>query len=208
VARLRLETEQAHITTYGLDGRVLAYARDSRKAKLAVKYFKHQLELVNESEVLVVPMTAYDLVLGFPWFRTNNPEIDWEAGRLLSLRAKCQPDITGEASISGPDIQTLSATAFGDLCASDTVSHAFCLTLGECQGLLGATSGGHLKYDGELTLWELNARAGAAAVVAAEERKRDLNDCYWLAETTKRRRTAGTGTRVVREPKDLDISDS
>jgi hypothetical protein len=29
----------------------------------------------------------------------------------------------------------------------------------------------------------------AAAVVAAEEHKRDLNDCYWLAETTKRRRT-------------------
>jgi hypothetical protein len=31
-------------------------------------------------------MTGYDLVLGLPWFKTRNPEIDWEAGILLSLR--------------------------------------------------------------------------------------------------------------------------
>jgi hypothetical protein len=39
VVRLGLETEHAHITTYGLDGGVLAHARDSRKTCLAVKYF-------------------------------------------------------------------------------------------------------------------------------------------------------------------------
>jgi hypothetical protein len=36
----------------------------------------------------------------------------------------------------------------------------------------------------------LRSRQGeqaAAAVVAAEEHRRDLNDCYWLAETMKRR---------------------
>jgi hypothetical protein len=48
------------------------------------------------------------------------------------------------------------------------------------------------------TLREHTRRAGAAAVVAAEEHTRDLNDCYWLAETTKRRKTAGTGTSYVR----------
>jgi hypothetical protein len=37
IARLGLETEQAHITTYGLDGGVLAHARYSRKAHLQVK---------------------------------------------------------------------------------------------------------------------------------------------------------------------------
>jgi hypothetical protein len=87
-----------------------------------------------------VPMMAYDLVLGLPWFKTRNPEIDWEAGKLLSLRCKSSH---GEEARTGPDIQMLSATAFGDLCASDEVSGAFSLTLGECGGLLGATLGSH-----------------------------------------------------------------
>jgi len=112
-------SKQAHTTTYGLDGRVLSHARDSRKAQLDVKYFQHQ-KSADEPQVLIVPMTAYDLVLGLPWLKIHNPGIDWGAGGLLSLRANCQPDVTGKASISGPDIQTLSVMAFGDLCASDT----------------------------------------------------------------------------------------
>jgi hypothetical protein len=48
---------------------------------------------------------------------------------------------------TGPDIQTLSATAFEDLCSSDEVSDTFNLTLGECKGLLGATTGGHPNHD-------------------------------------------------------------
>jgi len=43
------------------------------------------LSPVQESEVLVVPMRAYDLVLGYPWFPSKNPDIDWESGRLLAL---------------------------------------------------------------------------------------------------------------------------
>ena len=141
-----------------------------------------------------MPMTTYDLVLGLPWFQTKNPDIDWGAGRLLSLRADRQLG----ASVSGPDILTLSATAFGDLCNSDEVAAAFCLTLGECpKGLLGATFGSHRK-DGERVPRELDVRAGAAAVAAAEERKRGLNDCYWLAESMNRRKTTGTGNTCVR----------
>jgi hypothetical protein len=34
---------------------------------------------------------------------------------------------------------------------------------------------------------EQTKQAGAAAVVAAEEHRGDLNDCYWLARTTKRK---------------------
>ena len=47
------------------------------------------------------------------------------------------------AETGGPDILMLSATAFRDLCATDEIPYAFCLTLGECYGLLEATTGGH-----------------------------------------------------------------
>ena len=67
-------------------------------------------------------------------------------GKLLSLRRQPkdhgkQADVTTETC--GPDILMLSATAFRDLCATDEIYHVFCLTLGECHGLLGATTGGH-----------------------------------------------------------------
>jgi hypothetical protein len=117
VARLGLETEHAHITTYGLDGGVLAHARDSRKTRLAVKYFAQApvdepeaRDSVDEPEVLIVPMTAYDLVLGLPWFKTRNPEIDWEEGKLLSLRRQpTKPHSHGKEARVGPDIQMLLA---------------------------------------------------------------------------------------------------
>jgi hypothetical protein len=147
---LGLQTQQAHTTTYGLDGKVMSHAKDSRKTRLSVSYFEHE-QPVDESEVLIVPMTAYDLVLGLPWFKARNPEIDWEAGKLLSLqRHQPQPDNhCKEVSPreTGPDIQTLSATAFRDLCSSDEVSHTFSLTLGECNELLGATTGGHVSSE-------------------------------------------------------------
>ena len=123
-----------------------------------MKYFEHQ-DLVDEPEVLIVPMTAYDLVLGLPWFQTKNADIDWEAGRLLSLRADRQLG----ASVSGPDIQTLSATAFGDFCDSDEVADAFCLTLGECKGLLGATFGSHRKDGERVTLGAGRARRSSGS---------------------------------------------
>jgi hypothetical protein len=143
---LGLQTQEAHTTTYGLDGNVMSHAKDSRKTRLSVSYFEHE-QPVDESEVLIVPMMAYDLVLGLPWFKARNPEIDWEAGKLLSLqRRQPQPNSHGKEvspTETGPDIQTLSATAFEDLCSSDEVSDTFSLTLGECIGLLGATTGGH-----------------------------------------------------------------
>jgi hypothetical protein len=69
---------------------------------------------LTNREVLIVPMTAYDLVLGLPWFKTRNPEIDWEAGKLLSLRRQpTKPHSHGEEAPAGPGIQMLSAAAFG-----------------------------------------------------------------------------------------------
>jgi hypothetical protein len=141
---LGLGIEQAHTTTYGLDGNIMSHARDSRKTRLSVRYFEHE-QPVDESDVLIVPMTAYDLVLGLRCFKTRYPEIDWEAGKLLSLQSR-QPNNHGKEvspTETGPDIQTLSATAFEDLCSLDQVSDTFSLTLDECKGLVGATTGGH-----------------------------------------------------------------
>jgi hypothetical protein len=105
---------------------------------------------LTNREILIAPMTAYDLVLELPWFKTGNPEIDWEEGKLLSLqRQPTKPNNHGNLEArAGPDVQKLSATAFGDLCASDEVSGAFNLTLGECRGMLGATVRSHYN-DGE-----------------------------------------------------------
>jgi hypothetical protein len=143
---LGLQTPEAHTTTYRLDGNVMSHTKDSRKTCLSVRYSEHE-QPVDESEVLIVPIMAYDLVLGLLWFKARNLEIDWEAGKLLSLqRHQPQPNSHGKEvspTETGPDIQTLSATAFEDLCSSDEVSDTFSLTLGECTGLLGATTEGH-----------------------------------------------------------------
>jgi hypothetical protein len=114
-----------------------------------VSYFEHE-QPVNESEVLIVPMMAYDLGLGLPWPKARKPEINWVAGKLLSLqRRQPQPNSHDKEALSetGSDIQTLSATAFRDLCSLEEVSHTFSLKQGECIGLLGATTAGHPSHD-------------------------------------------------------------
>ena len=82
---LREQTSPAYITTRGLDGKILARARDSQKLSLKMQYLDH-LAPVEEPEVLVVDMSAYDLVLGIPWFERHNPDIDWLKKRLMALR--------------------------------------------------------------------------------------------------------------------------
>jgi hypothetical protein len=148
---MELSTQQAHTISYGLDGNIMSHARDGRKTHLSVSYLEQE-QPVDESNVLIVPMTAYDLVLGLPWFKARNPEIDWEACKLLSLqRRQSQPKSHGKetSSETGPDIQTLSAAAFEDLCSSEEVLDTVSLTLGECTALLGATTRSHPNH-GEL----------------------------------------------------------
>jgi len=158
-------------------------AKDSRKASLLVQYFEH-LKLVDESEVVVVPIKAYDLVLGLPWFKARNLEIDWTKGRLTALRTPNGPQRAkipevdhasplperGEGNTNvdpPPDIQLIGATAFDHLLASEEVVEASTIQLGECQGLLGASLEAITEGEGNPRM--LNGRAGAAAVVAAEE---------------------------------------
>jgi len=83
-------------------------------------------------------MKAYYLVLGLPWFKARNLEIDWTKGRLTALRTpnRLQRAKIPEADHASPlpergegnknvdppqDIQLLGATAFDHLLASEEV---------------------------------------------------------------------------------------
>jgi hypothetical protein len=90
LSKLELPHKPAFTSTQGLNGQVMMSARESRKASLLVQYFEH-LKPVDKSEVLVVPMKAYDLVLGLPRIKARNPEIDWTNGGLTALRTQNGP---------------------------------------------------------------------------------------------------------------------
>jgi hypothetical protein len=104
------------------------------------------------------PLTALPTQNGLQW--ANSPESD----RASPLLARGEENTNAEPA---PDIQLLRATAFGHLLASEEVVKAFSIRLGQCQGLLGAYLEGITKGEGNPRM--LNARAGAATVVAAEE---------------------------------------
>jgi len=74
--RLGLPHEAAHITTHDLDGQVTTHARELRKTTMTILYMDH-LALVDDPEVIVVEIRAYDLVLGLRWFKSRKREIDW-----------------------------------------------------------------------------------------------------------------------------------
>jgi hypothetical protein len=59
--------QAAHITTHEMTGGVMQYSKDSRKTRVTVQTVDY-LAPIDKSDVLVVPMRAYDLVLGVPWF--------------------------------------------------------------------------------------------------------------------------------------------
>ena len=62
----------------------MQHAKDTRKMQITIQYLDY-LAPVNESDVVVVPMCTYDLVLGLPWFHNRNPDMDWAHGRLAAL---------------------------------------------------------------------------------------------------------------------------
>jgi len=201
--RLGISHEAAHTTTLGLGGQIMQHAKDSRKTSKTVQYMEH-LAPVTEPEVLVVPMRAYDLVLGLPWFRARNPEIDWNLRRLTALRSPNGPqaaDISGgedkpppEAhetlpergeDTPAPDIQLLGATTFGNLLASDEVVEAFALRIGECTGLLGATAGTTTLAGEKPRRWTRRAGSSGGSCGRRASPRRRLNDCYRLAESRR-----------------------
>jgi hypothetical protein len=54
----------------------MQHAKDSRKTRITVQYLDYHAP-VDKSDVLVVPMPAYDRVLGLPWFPKQTVDIDW-----------------------------------------------------------------------------------------------------------------------------------
>jgi hypothetical protein len=139
-------------------------AKESWKTSISVQYFEH-LAPVDEPGALIVPMKAYDLVLGLPWFKGRNPEIDWSRGRLTAVKSPggdgaipgadpictlqsvdnvsdaklLSEQCSKDRPLPNADIQILGATAFDNVLASDEVAESFFLRLGDCTGMLGAT---------------------------------------------------------------------
>jgi len=165
---------------------------ESRMARLLVQYFEY-LKLVDKSEVLVShPNEGIWPSLALAMAR--NPEIDWSKGRLTALQAPNGPqrakipeadhtslpergEVTKMVSLP-PGIQLLGAAAFDHLWPSEEVVEAFVIWLGECQGLLGAQLEGITGSERNRRM--LNARAGAAALVAADEWH---SDGSWMTAT-------------------------
>jgi hypothetical protein len=155
--KLGISHEAAHITALGLGGQIMQHAKDSRKTSITVQYMEH-LAPVTEPEVLVVPMGAYVIVPGLPWFRARIPEIVWNLRRLTALRSPNSPQAADKLSGEdkpppeaheklserdedrpAPDVELLGATSFDDLLAGEEVVEAFALRIRECAGLMGAT---------------------------------------------------------------------
>jgi len=157
-----LMDEPAYVTTLGLNGQVMAHAYDSRKTAFTIQYVQHSSPF-RESEVLVVPMPAYDLLLGMPWVQSRNSEVDWQRGQHRALQTPGGADVVAvdrvdhqecpgnvpestarqEACSEGgagiPDIEILGSTAIEDRQATEQVVGTFFLWVGDCTGLLAAT---------------------------------------------------------------------
>jgi predicted lipid carrier protein YhbT len=74
--RLGITHEATHITTHGLNGGVMEHAKERWKTRIAVQYLDYFAAVV-ESDLLVMSMPVYDVVLDSPWFHKSNADIDW-----------------------------------------------------------------------------------------------------------------------------------
>jgi len=168
--RVRPAAEPAYTMTLGHNGQAMAHASDSRKMVFPVQYLEH-LSPIKEPEVVVVHLLAYNFILGWPWFQCRNPDNELQSSLLFPLRTpggaevvavdqekhqECPRNVPGftareEAGCEGgggiPEIQILGVTGSDNLLASEQVIGKFCLRVGDCTGLLGATVEGNT--DGE-----------------------------------------------------------
>ena len=73
---LRRSHQAANITILAMTRGVIPPALDSRKTRITVQCMDY-LALVCRSDVLVVPIRAFDWVLCLPWFAKPNFDIEW-----------------------------------------------------------------------------------------------------------------------------------
>ena len=87
VRRLRINTIRLDvpIETQALDGRTLTRV-ERRTVPLNLLVSGNHYETLS---LLVISSPFSPVVLGYPWFRTHNPQIDWGTGRILSWSTHC-----------------------------------------------------------------------------------------------------------------------
>lgn len=74
--RLSISNQATHITTLDMDGGGIQHGKDSRKMQSILQYLDY-LALVHKSNGLVMPMRAYDLLLGLQWIPNQHPDFGW-----------------------------------------------------------------------------------------------------------------------------------
>lgn len=70
----------------GLHGEVLSNGITHESGNQVLN-IKGHVEVINFN---VMPLGKYDIVLGIPWLKKHNPEVDWRTGKLELTRCDCQ----------------------------------------------------------------------------------------------------------------------
>jgi len=138
----------------------MQYSKDSQQTRIIVQCLEY-VSMVHESDVLVVRMPVWTLLLGLPLFHTRYHDIDWAHHGLTS---QLSPSMSGEEKMAakttalasriselkyknvndqligwGPHIQTLGGTTFNNLHTTNEDIPAFAVRIGECTELLEST---------------------------------------------------------------------
>jgi hypothetical protein len=71
--RLGISHQPANNITLAMTGSIMDHEMDSQKMRITVQYLDNLIP-VDRSDVLVMPMQAYDLVLGLQWCSKNIPD--------------------------------------------------------------------------------------------------------------------------------------
>jgi len=84
----------------------MQHAKDIRTTRITVQCVDY-LAPVDRSDVLLVAMQAYDLVLGLPLFPKHNPDIDW--ARLTPCDHRVRVERRNDSDVYGSAIEGLGS---------------------------------------------------------------------------------------------------
>lgn len=105
-----LEVEMADGTIY----------TSNQVIKLADIIGEEDEEFSGERDFVILPLKGYDAILGMPWLKQVNPDIDWELGIIkprVKLRSTRKNEVTGGDQVSAADeirLEVLSAEVVKD----------------------------------------------------------------------------------------------
>ena len=120
------------IETQALDGRPIARVeRRTVPVNLLISGNHHE-----SISLLVISSPLSPVVLGFPWLKTHNPQIDWATGRVIlwsthclshCLRSAQSPRASELSSVSAPNDLSSVPKEYHDLGAVFSKAHALSL---------------------------------------------------------------------------------